>query len=339
MKVAELRRRRIRRRRVVTAAVAVLAVALFLLRALVGDYSIAFVDAIRILAGADLGTANFVFLHTKLPRALVGLLAGAGLGAAGAAFQSMLRNPLASPDVIGVTLGSSAAAVGTTVFLGFTSLQATGAAFVGGLAVAVTIFVLSGSAHSASNRIILIGIGLAAALQAVIHWSLMKGNTYHARDAMMWLAGSLNAVTWQGVVRVSLAVVAGLTALLVLARQLGAVEAGDDLAGGLGIKVRQLRLGIMVAVVVIVAGVTSVAGPLAFIGLLSGPIARRLNQGRASLLIAALVGAVIVLGADFAGSILLPVGPLPAGVITGALGAPMLGVLLMGTSRKERVHG
>lgn len=336
---AAIRRALAWRRRIVLAVTAVTVTGLFLLRALIGDYSIAFGDALRILGGEDLGVANFIFLQTMLPISLAGMAAGAMLGVSGAAFQAMLRNPLASPDVMGVTLGASAAAVSGLVFLSFTSLQASAAAFGGGLAVALGIYALSGGANSASNRIILIGIGLAAVLQAVVHWALLKGNIYQARDAMVWLAGSLNATGWDGVVTAWTTLALGLPPLLLLGRSLAVVEAGDDLAGGLGTRVGRVRLAVMLLVVLLTATATSVAGPIAFIGLLSGPIARGLNRGRTSLPLAALVGAGVVLAADFAGDAILPGSPMPVGVITGALGAPMLVALLLTTGRKERLHG
>ncbi len=336
---AAMRRAAIRRRRLVLAATAAAVAGLFLLRALIGDYSIAVGDALRILGGEDLGVANFIFLQTMLPVSLAAAATGAMLGVSGAAFQAMLRNPLASPDVMGVTLGASAAAVSGLVFFSFTSVQASAAAFVGGLVVALSIHLLSGGANSASNRIILIGIGLAAALQAVVHWALLKGNIYQARDAMVWLSGSLNATGWDGVARAWVVLTVALPLLLMLGRALAVVESGDDLAGGLGVRVARARLAIMLLVVLLTSTATSVAGPIAFVALLSGPIARGLNRGRTSLPLAALVGAGIVLAADFAGDAVLPGPPMPVGVITGALGAPMLVALLLSTGRKENAHG
>lgn len=339
MSAASLLAATVRRRRLVLAGAAVVTVSLFVARALLGDYQIAVVDAVQILMGADLGPASFIFLETKLPIALVALASGMALGGSGAAFQSMLRNPLASPDVMGVTLGASAAAITGLVVFGLSGAQVTAAAFAGGLAVAVGIFALSGGAHSASNRIILIGLGLAFALQAVIHWVLIRGSVYQARDAMRWLGGSLSGVNWDGVGRLWVAVAVGLPLLLMLGRPLRLIEVGDDLAGGLGVRVPRVRLAVLLVVVLLTASATSVAGPIAFVGLLAGPIARRLNAGRSSLPLAALVGAVVVLGADLLGDARWPWGPLPVGIITGLLGAPMLVALLLRSTSEEEIHG
>ncbi|MBB1511587.1 iron ABC transporter permease [Tessaracoccus sp. MC1627] len=339
MSAASLLAATVRRRRLVLAGAVVVVVGLFLARALLGDYQIAAVDAVRILLGADLGPASFIFLETKLPIALVALASGMALGGSGAAFQSMLRNPLASPDVMGVTLGASAAAITSLVVFGLSGAQVTAAAFAGGLTVAVGIFALSGGAHSASNRIILIGLGLAFALQAVIHWVLIRGSVYQARDAMRWLGGSLSGVNWDGVGRIWAAVAVGLPLLLMLGRPLRLIEVGDDLAGGLGVRVSRVRLAVLLVVVLLTAAATSVAGPIAFVGLLAGPIARRLNAGRSSLPLAALVGAVVVLGADLLGDARWPWGPLPVGIITGLLGAPMLVALLLRSTSEEEIHG
>lgn len=339
MSISGIRQARTRRRRFVLTGALAVTLGLFLLRALIGDYPIALVDAVRIIGGEDLGVANFIFLEAMLPMALAGLATGLGLGASGAAFQAMLRNPLASPDVVGVTLGASAAAVTGTILFGLDSTQATVAAFAGALIVAAAIYLLSGGARSASNRIILIGVGLAAGLTALIHFALTQASVYQAADAMRWLSGSLGSITWDDVARIWLVSLVCLPLLFALARPLRLVETGDDIAGGLGVRVPRVRLAVLIVVVALTATITSVAGPVAFVGLLAGPIARLLNQGRSSLPLAGVVGAAVVLAADYLGSVVMDERPLPVGVITGALGAPMLIVLLWRGSAKERLNG
>ena len=140
--VATLRavRRGVRRRQVLLlVALGALVIALFLARALLGDYRVSFVDGIRMISGTTIPGASFIFMESTLPRACMSVLAGAAFASAGAAFQSMLRNPLASPDVLGINLGASAAAVFAVVLLGWTGMPVALVAFAGAIAVAVTI--------------------------------------------------------------------------------------------------------------------------------------------------------------------------------------------------------
>ena len=328
-----VRRRVSRRHRLVLAAVILLWLLLFGARTLLGDFTITIPDFFRILFGADIPPATFILMQSKLPAAVVGTLAGLAFGSSGAVFQTMLRNPLASPDVIGVTLGSSAAAVFSSVILGWGSAGMSIAALVGGLVVAAAVQFFSGEHGSATGRMILVGIGIAAALQAVIQWVLLKANIYQAQDAMVWLTGSLNAMPWSGAVRLGITVAILLPLTCAISRSLQALEMGDDTAQALGVRASRSRLTLMGVVVLMTAVATSVCGPIAFIGLLSGPIARRLNGGRPSILLAAAVGACIVVGGDYLASYGIPGTPLPVGVVTGLAGAPVLLVLLIGSRR------
>ncbi|QIM22247.1 iron ABC transporter permease [Phycicoccus sp. HDW14] len=313
-----------RRRAVVVAVLVLLVVALVLVRALLGDYRVSFVDAVRIIGGEPVPGASFVLMESTLPRALVAVLAGAAFGAAGAAFQVMLRNPLASPDVLGITLGASAAAVLAVVAFGVRGTPVTLAALAGSVLAALVILSQAGGRGGATGRMVLVGVALAAGLSALVHWLLVRASIYQAQDALVWLSGSLNTVTWTDIVRLLVLDAVLLPAALVLAGRLPVLGLGDDLAAALGVRVTRLRVGVTVVVVALVAAATAVVGPVAFVGFLSGPIARRLVPGRPSVGVAALVGAVVVVGADYLAAYAIPGTALPVGLVTGLLGAPVL---------------
>ena len=166
---------------------------------------------------------------------------------------------------------------------------------------------------------------------------LVRASIYQAQDALIWLSGSLNTVTWADILRLLVLDALLLPVLLALAGRLPVLGLGDDLAAGLGVRVGRLRVGVTVLVVALVAAATAVVGPVAFVGFLSGPIARRLVPGRPGVGVAALVGAVVVVGADHLAAHGIPGTALPVGVVTGALGAPVL--LWMLRSRTSTQEG
>lgn len=322
-----------RRQRRLLVALTVLVVGLFLVRALLGDYRVSFVDGIRMISGTTIPGASFIFLESTLPRACMAVLAGAAFASAGAAYQSMLRNPLASPDVLGINLGASAAAVFAVVLLGWSGTPVALIAFLGAVAVAATIHGFAGRGGAATGRMILVGVGLAAVLSSVVHWVLLRADIFRAQDALVWLTGSLGSVTWSEISRLGVVVAVGLPLLAVVTRQLGVLGLGDDLAAGLGVRAGHLRLLITTLVVLLTASATAVCGPIAFVGFLSGPIARRLTRGRTSIPAAALVGAAMVLAADWASAYAVPGTAYPVGVVTGLAGAPVLVWLLVAGRR------
>ena len=333
--LADARRGPRRRRAVVIGVLLVLLVALVLVRALLGDYRVSLVDAVRIIGGADIPVASFVLMESTLPRAVVAVLCGAAFGAAGGAFQVMLRNPLASPDILGLTLGASAAAVVSVVAFGMRGTPVTVAALAGSVLVALVILGQAGGGGGATGRMVLVGVALAAGLSAVVHWMLVRSSIYQAQEALVWLSGSLSSVTWADIGRLLVLDALLLPVLLALSGRLPVLVLGDDLAAALGVRVPGLRVAVTLLVVALVSAATAVVGPVAFVGFLSGPIARRLVPGRPSVGIAALVGAVVVVGADHLAAYAVPDTALPVGLVTGLLGAPVLLWMLRTRSTPE----
>ncbi|NKX55194.1 iron chelate uptake ABC transporter family permease subunit [Arthrobacter sp. E918] len=337
--------RRHRRGRMVAAGLVAAVVALFLAGVLLGSYLVSLPDFFRLLAGAQIPGASFIVMENRLPRAVVGIMTGIAFGLAGSIFQTMLRNPLASPDIIGISYGASAGAVAAMVLFGAAGFAVSAAAMAGALLVALLIYVLShrhaGPSNAASSRLILTGIGCAAILQALVSYLLTRADVRTAQAALVWLNGSLNSSNWDRAAVLAACLLVLLPAAAALSRSLRGLEMGDDAAAGLGVTVAPARLGLVTVAVLLAAAATAAAGPVAFVAFLSAPIARRLLRGRASLAVSALVGAVIVLAADFAAATVLPQfltngTALPVGVVTGALGAPFLLWLLVSANRVGR---
>jgi iron complex transport system permease protein len=306
-----------------------------LVRVLLGDYLVAITDLVAILRGDTLPHApgaSFIVMEAKLPRAVIGALAGLAFGAAGAMFQTTLRNPLASPDVIGISLGASAAAVVALTFLDAQGVWLPAAALAGAVTVSLLMYAVGRGTVLAGQRMVLVGIGVAALLSSVIQLVMTRTSIQDAQDALVWLTGSLARATWPviGLLAAALLVLAPL--LAVCGPWMRLAELGDDLSATLGAPAGRARLGLLVAVAM-AAAATSATGPIAFVAFVSGPIARRLCRGRPSLWAAALVGAVIVVLSDFAGDYLIPDVNLPVGVVTGALGAPLMLAVLVSAGR------
>lgn len=307
--------------------------ALFAASLMVGNTFYGPGEVLRVFLGRPTAGAAFTVGELRLPRAALGLLAGACFGVAGATFQSLLRNPLASPDIIGISSGASAAAVVGIVVLSLDETAVSVLALGGALVTALVLHLLAGRGGFAGARLILVGIGLAAMLRSMVAYVLSQAAAWEMQSAMRWLAGSLNGATWLRVAPLAVASTVFLAALPTAGRTLGALRLGDDAAAALGVGVARSRLRLMLAAVVLLAFATAAAGPVAFVAFMAGPIAARLVGPGASLLPAAgLVGATLVLAADLAGQLAFA-HRYPVGVVTGVLGAPYLVVLLIRSNR------
>jgi len=319
--VRRARARTTRRHRLVVGGLWVALLLAFGARVLLGDYTVTIPDFFRILTGTDIPGATYIVMESKLPRALMGVLVGAAFGMAGAIFQTTLRNPLASPDIIGISFGASAAAVVAIVLLGMQGGAVSTAAVIGAVGVAVVVRWTAGA--SAGQRLVLVGIGVAAALQAVIQYVFTRVDEYEAQRVLRWLTGSVSSADWPTLRVLTLALLVLVPVTALLARSLRVTELGEDTAAALGVPVRRSELLLLLAVVLGAVAVAA-AGPIAFVSFLAGPIARALNGGRATLLGSALTGAVVVVAADYVADYLLADINFPVGVVTGAIGAPFL---------------
>lgn len=327
------RRARGRRRRIAVLVMAVVAAGLFATTLMVGQTVYSPTEVLSVILGYDVPGASFTVGRLRLPRAVLAVLAGVCFGIGGVTFQTMLRNPLASPDIIGISSGASAAASFAIIVLGLGGTQVSVFAIVTGIGVALLIYGLAYRGGVVGTRLVLIGIGIAATLDAVTSYILTTAPQWELQEAMRWIAGSLNGASWSDVGPVLVACVVCVPVLLLTARDLSMLGLGDDTASALGVRTERTRILLIVAAVGLIAFATAATGPIAFVAFLSGPIAARIVGPHGSPLIpAALVGVVLVLAADLVGQFALGT-RLPVGVVTGALGAPYLVYLIARTNR------
>jgi iron complex transport system permease protein len=326
-----------RRTVVVTGALAGIGLCLFVLTMMAGSYAL---GPWEVLASAlhltNDSSTDFVVRELRLPTALTGLAVGVAFGVAGVVFQTLLANPLASPDFVGVSSGAGMFAVAAIVFFNAGGAGISLAALGGAILSATLVYLLAWRDGISGYRFILIGIGVSQFMLSIAGYVVAKADIYDAREAMSWLVGSVGrAGSGQlGLLFAALAIL--LPAALVLGRALRTLELGDDAARALGARVELTRLGLIAVAIGLVAAATAAAGPIMFVALIAGPIAKRLlGPASGAILAAGLVGAIIVLAADLIASNALPAA-LPTGVVTGAIGAPYLIWLLATTNRQGR---
>jgi iron complex transport system permease protein len=301
----------------------------------VGDFAVPIGDVLATLVGGGPEDSAFIVRTLRLPRALTAVLVGAAFGLSGAIFQRLARNPLASPDIIGINAGATAAAVFVIVILHGSSHTVTFAALGGAVVTALAVYVLSYRRGVTGYRMVLVGIGITAVLSSVISYLLTRAELFEAQQAAVWLTGSLNGRGWDHVRPVGYALLVLVPLTAGLAGQLRLLELGDDAAKGLGARVERARGALLLGATALAAIATSSAGPIGFVALVSPQIARRLVGGRSlGLLPAAACGALLLSASDLVGRRLFAPTEMPVGVITAILGAPYLLYLL---SRANKV--
>ncbi|QKD80458.1 MULTISPECIES: FecCD family ABC transporter permease [Actinomyces] len=319
----------------VSAALLIGVVALWWASVLIGRTWYSPEEVIRVMMGERVPGASFSVGRLRLPRAMVGLLAGLAFGMAGTTSQTMLRNQLASPDIIGITSGASTAAVFSILVLGWSGPAVSILSIVAGLATAAAIYALSGSGRTQGARLILIGIGVSSMLSSLIAYLQLRAAIYDVPKAMRWLSGSLNDAAWEQVGILAIAV--GVCALImgVISRDLPLLALGEETAVGLGVATGRARLALVLTMVALASFATAATGPIAFVSFLAGPLAAGLvgRTHRTLLLPAALMGAIIVLSGDLLGQHAFPT-TLPVGVVTGVVGAPYLILQLLRLNRQ-----
>lgn len=333
---AGVRRHPGRTRRIAVACVTGgIALALALVALCLGDYALSVPQVVQALVGHD-GFATVVVVQWRLPRVVAALAFGAALGVSGALFQTLTRNPLGSPDVIGFSTGSF-----TGVLVGMTILPALGGAtglwaLGGGIATALAVYLLAYRRGVQGLRLIVTGIGVTAMLQAFNVWLQLRAQAAVAMTASVWAAGTLDTVAWSGLWEALVALaVCGL--LAVAARgALHQLELGDDHAAAHGLRVEASRLGIVLLGVALVAIPTAVAGPIAFVALAAPQLSKRLAGGAGLPLgQSALTGAVLLLASDQVAQYALPQ-EIPVGIVTVVLGGLYLIGLLIRGARGRR---
>ncbi len=323
----------------VCAVLLLVSVVLMCLGATRGDFPLPLADVLRVLGGGGEELDRVVVLELRLPRAAAGALVGFALGMAGAITQAVARNPLASPDLLGISAGAGAGAVALIVLGGAAGplalLGVPAAALVGALGAALLVYLLAWRDGIDGLRLALIGLAIAGLGTSLTTYLLLRANLTEATQATVWLTGSLNGRSWNQVLPLAVVVLVVLAAAPVFGPRLAALQLGYDTARSLGRRV-QLGMALLVAAaVVLAAGATAAAGPVAFVALAAPQIALRL-LGRAGPppVTAGLTGAALVLAADLLARTALPV-ELPVGIVTAVLGAPYLIHLLVAANRRS----
>ena len=338
--VAAIVTSRARARRRSTAVIVIgscLAIVVALCALMLGPVSLSPDRVLATLAGFGDRTEQLVVFKLRLPRILAALLVGIAFALAGAVFQSTLRNPLASPDILGISTGASLGAVWAMLVLGVGGAAISGFAFGGAVLVAVVIWAAAWRHGLHGIRFVLVGVGMAYVCGSTVAWLLARGDVREAQTALHWTVGSISDVRGDDLVMLGIGVIVAAALVGVCARVLSPLAIGDDHARALGVRVDRARVVLLLLAVALVATATSVAGPIAFVALLAPAIARRLvDHGGAALAASAVVGAALTLGADVAGQFAVPGLTAPVGIVTGVIGAPYLLWLLATSERKSR---
>jgi iron complex transport system permease protein len=283
---------------------------------------------------------EFVIMDLRMPRALAGVVVGIALGVSGALTQSIARNPLASPDVLGITNGAGTVAVFLVTVSGGTaaaivnSVGLSAAALMGGLGTGLLVYFLAWRRGIDGLRLILIGISVSAVMEALTTWLLVTADIRDVAQAQAWLVGSLDDRSWD---EVQVAVWGTLVLLVVVttaAFQFKPMHLGDDVAAGLGVRHSAVRAVLLLCAVLLAGVAVSAAGPVPFVALVAPQVAMRLARCPTPPLVAsALVGALLLTGSDLVARAALPVS-LPVGVVTAAIGGPFLVYLLVRANRR-----
>ncbi|MGV9269072.1 FecCD family ABC transporter permease [Kitasatospora sp. NPDC003701] len=303
-----------------------------------GDYPLDPVEVIRALTGGGDPAADFIVNELRLPRVATALLTGAALALSGAVLQALVRNPLGSPDILGVTQGAATGAL-LAVTAGGGSLVLAGGAVAGGVAAGALIWALARHQGVGGHRLVLVGIGVAAVLTGVNGYLLTRVKLTEAARALLWLTGSLDGRGWDDALPL-LVVLAVLVPVVLLACGPGLrmLEMGDDAAVALGVPVARIRLTLLAAAVLLASVAAAAAGPVSFVALTAPQLARRLTRAPGPNLLASVaLGAALLAGADLAAQYAFGERQLPVGVVTGVLGGGYLVWLLAAQRRAGRL--
>ncbi len=303
-----------------------------------GGYDVPLPRLLAALVGQGSPADGLIVTRLRLPRVLTAALVGAALGVAGGIFQSVTRNPLGSPDVIGFDTGSATGALVAMLLLHGGLVATSIGAVAGGAVTASLVFVLAARGGVAPLRLVLVGIGAGALLAALNSLLIVRAEVYDAQSASIWLVGNLAGRGWENVALLVPWVAICSGAALLLARGLTLGEFADERSLSLGLRPARLRLAAVGVAVALASGAVASAGPVPFVALAAPQVARRLTGAPGpSLLASGAVGAVLLVLADLAAREAFQPRQLPVGVVTGVVGGGYLIWLLAREWR--RGHG
>ncbi|KKC35244.1 iron ABC transporter permease [Devosia epidermidihirudinis] len=320
----------------VCAILAVIAVVVALITISSGEYQVPLPDVVRALFGQAEGRIHMVVVEWRLPRTALALILGAALGIGGAIFQSLTRNPLGSPDIIGFDAGAYSGALVVIILLQGGYYAIAGGALVGGLITALMVYFLAYNRGVQGFRLIIVGIGVSAMLNSVNTWMLLRAKLEVAMAAAIWGAGSLNGLGLDRLGPATLVLAVLIPMALLMARPMAQLELGDDAARALGINAERSRLALLVIGVALTATVTATAGPIGFVALAAPQLARRLTGSPGvAMLPAAAMGALLLAAADYIAQRAFAPTQLPVGIVTVSLGGVYFVWLLLREARRQ----
>ncbi len=318
---------------IVNVVLTILVMGLSLLSLASGDIQLSAAQVFSALAGDGTAVDSLVVNTFRLPRVAAAIVVGIAFAVSGALMQSLTRNPLGSPDILGINAGAAFGALMSIVVFRDVTLGMPIAGLMGALVAACLCAVLS--VGGGVGRLILVGIGLNFVLTAGVDMMMRRADTIQAAQATLWLTGSLNDASFTSMQPAIIGLAFFLPVALWVAPDLDRLALGDDLARGLGVRALLVRWLTMLSAVGLAALAVTTAGPVAFIAFLAGPIARGLiGSPNASVMTSALAGATIMLGADLLSRVAFQPVVLPVGVTTALLGAPYLMWVLARHARK-----
>ncbi|WP_416985402.1 FecCD family ABC transporter permease [Streptomyces sp. T028] len=324
----------------VTLLLAAVTFLVFCLSIGVGDFPISLPRVIATILGRGEQVDEFVIMDLRMPRALAGVVVGIALGVSGAITQSIARNPLASPDILGITGGAGATAVFLVTVSGGTataivdSVGVSAAALAGGLGTGLLVYFLAWRRGIDGFRLILIGISVSAVMEAITTWLLVTADIRDVAQAQAWLVGSLDNRSWDEVWIALWGTLALLVVVACVSFQFKPMHLGDDVAAGLGVRFSAVRAALLLCAVLLAGVAVSAAGPVPFVALVAPQVAMRLTRSPTPPMPASgMVGALLLIGSDLLARTALPAS-LPVGVVTAAIGGPFLVYLLVRANRR-----
>ena len=310
-----------------------LAVAVVSLR--LGKFPVTAQEVIDALQGQGSKLVQVVVVKWKLPRIVLGLVAGLALGVAGALFQTITRNPLGSPDLIGFSTGAQTGILISILLLPGSMLSASLASFIGGAAVGTVTYLVSLRGGFTGLRFILVGIAISSMLVSVNRWLLVRVDDDEGLGALKAITGTLGAARWPVVAPTCLAIGVTVVLILLASRHLQVLSLGEQVATILGSPTRRASAVLILLGTVLVAVVTMAAGPIGFVALVAPHLARLLTGSPQSpLLVSGLTGSLLMVGADLLSQLVLE--SMPVSVVTNAVGGLYLMVALTVAARGRR---
>ncbi len=324
-----------RRSTAVTLIALLLCIVIAVLSLAWGEVTVPLSDVVAALFGGGDRRARLVVLDWRMPRVLLALLLGACLGVSGAIFQSLTRNPLGSPDIIGFSTGAYTGALLTIVLTGGSYLLSAAGSLLGGILTAAAVYLLAYRRGVQGFRLIIVGIGVSATLASVNTLLIVRADLDVAMRAAVWGAGSLSGARMEQLIPVSLLCAILLPVALAGGPALRQLELGDDAARATGIAAERVRLLLMLIGVALTALATAAVGPIAFVALVAPQIARRLTRSSGPAMAAsAAIGALLLIASDLAAQRLFAPTPLPVGIMTVSIGGGYFVWLLVHEARK-----